>query len=122
MQKQRKKLYLQQKKRYLQKIKGTTEKPRLSVFKSYQHIYAQLIDDTKAHTLSCSSTLDKTVIDLLQNVSSTTKEAAFLVGQNLANKAREKQISFVVFDRGNHPYHGRIASLAEGSRQGGLCF
>jgi len=120
MKKKVKKLYLQQKKRYLQKINGTSEKPRLSVFKSHNHIYAQLIDDKNAHTLTCSSTLDKNLSQIITN--SANKEASFLVGQDLAKKALEKNIKIVVFDRGSHPYHGRIKSLAEGSREQGLIF
>nr|YP_009545263.1 ribosomal protein L18 [Synura uvella]AYO28417.1 ribosomal protein L18 [Synura uvella] len=120
MKKKIKKIFLQKKKRYLKKIVGTTEKPRLSVFRSHKHIYAQLIDDQKAHTLAFSSTLDKNISN---NVSSTaTKEASNLVGINIAQKAKEKNISYVVFDRGNRPYHGRIQSVAEGARTEGLKF
>lgn len=120
MKKKLKKVYLQQKKRYLKKIIGTIKKPRLSVFKSHKHIYAQLIDDKNGHTLAFSSTLDKNLSSQIE--SSATQTAAFLVGENLAKKAVEKQISFVVFDRGNKPYHGRIKSIAEGARQQGLIF
>ena len=120
MKKKLKKVYLQQKKRYLKKIIGTIKKPRLSVFKSHKHIYAQLIDDKNGHTLAFSSTLDKNFS--CQVESSATQAAALLVGANLAKKAVEKQISFVVFDRGNKPYHGRIKSIAEGARQQGLIF
>lgn len=120
MKKKLKKVYLQQKKRYLKKIIGTIKKPRLSVFKSHKHIYAQLIDDKNGHTLAFSSTLDKNFSSQVE--SSATQAAALLVGANLAKKAVEKQISFVVFDRGNKPYHGRIKSIAEGARQQGLIF
>ena len=112
--------YLQQKKRYLKKIVGTIKKPRLSVFKSHKHIYAQLIDDKNGRTLAFSSTLDKTLSSQVE--STATQAAAFLVGENLAKKAIEKQISLIVFDRGNRPYHGRIKSVAEGARQQGLVF
>ena len=120
MKKKVKKLYLQQKKRYLQKITGTAEKPRLSVFKSHNHIYAQLIDDKNACTLAFSSTLEKTLESMFEKAA--TKEASFLVGQDLAKKANQKNIKFVVFDRGSRPYHGRIKSLADGSREQGLVF
>lgn len=115
-----KKIHLQGKKRYLKKIVGTAEKPRLSVYRSHKHIYGQLIDDKNGKTLVFSSTLDKTIFS--DSSSRATKEASILVGENLAKKALEKQINFVVFDRGNRPYHGRIASLAEGARNQGLCF
>jgi large subunit ribosomal protein L18 len=120
MKKKLKKLYLQQKKRYLKKIIGTAEKPRLSVFKSHNHIYAQLIDDKQGHTLAFSSTLDKSFTK--NEISSATENAALWVGENLAKKALEKKITFVVFDRGNKPYHGRIKNLAEGARKLGLVF
>ena len=120
MKKKAKKIYLQQKKRYLKKIIGTAEKPRLSVFRSHRHIYAQLIDDMRSTTLAFSSTLEKTISE---HVSSTaTKPASYLVGQILAQKAKEKEILTVVFDRGQRPYHGRIQSVAEGAREQGLIF
>lgn len=120
MKKKIKKIHLQGKKRYLKKIVGTIEKPRLSIYRSHQHIYAQLIDDRNGKTLAFSSTLDKSLFPT--NDSKATKEASTLVGENIAKKAIEKQINFVVFDRGNRPYHGRIASLAEGARKQGLSF
>jgi large subunit ribosomal protein L18 len=112
-----KKLYLQGKKRYLKKIVGTNEKPRLSVFKSHKHIYAQLIDDKKSQTLAFSCSLGNSLL-----IKGSNQEAAFSVGQNLALKAKQKEISNVVFDRGNFKYHGRIKSLAEGARKEGLNF
>jgi large subunit ribosomal protein L18 len=120
MKKRTKKIHLQGKKRYLKKIVGTSEKPRLSVFRSHNHIYAQLIDDKFGKTLVFSSTLDKSISSNLSSTS--TKEASLLVGEILAKKAKEKEICLVVFDRGNRPYHGRIASLAEGARKEGLNF
>jgi large subunit ribosomal protein L18 len=113
-----KKLYLQQKKRYLKKIVGNIEKPRLAVFRSHKHIYAQLIDDENGITLAASSTLEKN----LKFTSTSTKEAAYLVGQDLAKKALQKEITCVVFDRGEKPYLGRIKNLAEGARADGLIF
>lgn len=118
MKKRIKKLYLQQKKRYLKKIVGSSEKPRLSVFRSHKHIYAQLIDDQTGHTLAFSSTLSKT----LEIIKSGDQKSSFLVGQELAKKAKEKQITTIVFDRGDKPYHGRIKTLAEGARNEGLIF
>lgn len=115
-----KKLYLQQKKRYLKKIKGTEERPRLSVFRSHNHIYAQLINDQKSQTISSSSTLEKNISSKIN--SSSTKEAAYIVGEEIAKKIKEKEIQSIVFDRGNRPYHGRIKSLAEGARNQGLIF
>lgn len=120
MKKKIKKLYLQQKKRYLKKIKGSSQRPRLAVFRSHKHIYAQLIDDNIAQTIVFSSTLEKEIV--AKKISSSTKEAALLVGLSLARKAKEKEVQNVVFDRGNRPYHGRIKSLAEGARQEGLVF
>lgn len=124
MKKKLKKLYLQQKKRYLKKIVGTAEKPRLAVFKSHKHIYAQLIDDKQGHTLAFSSTLDKKIFNQLDesNISSSTQAAALLVGENLGQKAIQKQMHFMVFDRGNYPYHGRIKNVAMGVRKQGLIF
>lgn len=120
MKKKTKKIFLQKKKRYLKKIVGTTQKPRLSVFRSHKHIYAQLIDDESSETLAFSSTLEKSI---KESISSTaTKEASQLVGQSLAKKAIQQKIFTVVFDRGNRPYHGRIQSLADGARQEGLLF
>ena len=118
MKKKEKKLYIQQKKRYLKKIVGSIEKPRLSVFRSHNHIYAQLIDDQNGHTIAFSSTLDKN----LALKSTANKEASFLVGEDLAKKAKKFEINKIVFDRGNKPYHGRIKSLAEGARNQGLIF
>jgi len=120
MKKKSKKLYLQKKKRYLKKIVGSLEKPRLSVFRSHKHIYAQLIDDTNGKTLVFSSTLES---DIKKNIEKTaTQEASLLVGKRIAQKALEKNINYVVFDRGNKPYHGRIKSIAEGAREEGLIF
>jgi large subunit ribosomal protein L18 len=120
MKKPSKKLYLQQKKRFLKKIVGSLEKPRLSVFRSHKHIYAQLIDDKNGHTLAFSSTLDKTIASQVKVTAN--QEASFLVGQNLGKKAIAKDIQKVVFDRGSRPYHGRIKSLADGARDVGLIF
>lgn len=102
------------------KIFGTYEKPRLSIFRSNKHIYAQIINDIVGETLVSSSTLAK---DFLKNyISSKSCKASFQVGQNIALKALKKNISKVTFDRGNFRYHGRVRSIAEGARNKGLIF
>ena len=106
------------KKRVRAKIKGTASKPRLSVFRSHQHIYVQLIDDEKGATLVSVSGKDLTKEDKKLAKS----KRAHLIGQALAKKAKTKKINQVVFDRGAFAYHGRVKSLAEGARQGGLKF
>ena len=98
-------------------ISGTAEKPRLNVFRSLNHIYAQIIDDTKGMTLVSASSMDKDFQGKGGNV-----EAAKIVGKMVAQKALEKGIKTVVFDRGGYIYHGRVAALAEGAREGGLEF
>lgn len=97
------------------KIKGTTERPRLAVFRSTQHIYAQIIDDTVGNTLVSASTLEV-------KVDGTKSDAAKAVGEAVAKKALEKGIDKVVFDRGGNLYHGRIKALADGAREAGLDF
>ena len=107
-------------KRVRKKVKGTLERPRLAVFKSSKHIYAQLINDIKAYTIVSSSTLDP---DFRQKMSSTGNiAAAKLVGQILAQKALDKGIEKAVFDRGGFIFHGRIKALAEAVREAGLKF
>ncbi|MEL6650233.1 MAG: 50S ribosomal protein L18 [Bacteroidota bacterium] len=109
---------VQIRKRLRSKLKGTTEKPRLSVFRSNKEIYAQIIDDTEGKTLvSCSSR----VKDLnLQPLSKT--EQSREVGKKLAELAKANGVEVVVFDRGGYRYHGRVKALAEGAREGGLNF
>ena len=99
-------------------ISGTPEYPRLAVYRSAKHIYAQIIDDTKGHTLVAASTLDA---DLKESWGGNV-EAAKAVGKLLAERALTKGIKGVVFDRGGLLYHGRVAALAEGAREGGLEF
>jgi len=99
------------------KISGTAERPRLCVFRSAKHIYAQIIDDVTGNTLVAASTMDKDFEGYGGN-----KIAARKVGNMIAKKAIEKGISEVVFDRGGYVYHGRIQELAEGAREGGLKF
>lgn len=100
------------------KIAGTAQKPRLSVFRSNSDIYAQLIDDVSGQTLASASSKDK---DILAQ-SGTKSDKSKLVGGALARKATELGIKDVVFDRGGYLYHGRVKSLAEGAREGGLQF
>ena len=111
---------LKRHKRVRAKIKGTAETPRLSVYRSLNHIYAQLIDDVKGNTLVTASTLDKAIKDTLAD--KDKKGQAYAVGALLATKAKEKGIETVVFDRGGYLYTGRVASLADGAREGGLKF
>ncbi|MBK8020315.1 MAG: 50S ribosomal protein L18 [Chloroflexi bacterium] len=102
------------------RVDGTPVRPRLSVFRSLDNIYAQVIDDEAGLTLVSASTIDK---DLAPQMSGKSKtEAAKLVGQALAQRAKEAGISAVVFDRGGYKYHGRVAALAEGAREAGLSF
>lgn len=102
------------------KVKGTSERPRLNVFRSNQHIYAQIIDDTIGHTLVSASTIDAEIRPQLGNLNKT--QQAKLVGQTLAKRALAIGVKKVVFDRGGYRYHGRVKSLADGSREGGLEF
>ena len=104
-------------KRVRGKISGTAARPRLNVFRSTNHIYAQLIDDVKGVTLAAASTLDKEF-----DGNGGNKEAAKKVGKMIAQKAAEKGITNVVFDRGGYIFHGRVKELAEGAREGGLKF
>lgn len=97
------------------KISGTTARPRLDVFRSAKHIYAQIIDDEQGVTLVAASSMDKDFDGFGGNV-----EAATAVGKKIAEKALEKGISEVVFDRGGFVYHGRVKALADGAREGGL--
>lgn len=105
--------------RIRRKVSGTGETPRLCVYKSLNHIYAQIIDDQKGITLVAASTLDKELSDL---PSKTNIEAAKEVGSRIAAKAQEKGITTVVFDRSGYKYHGRIAALADAAREKGLQF
>ena len=97
------------------KISGTAERPRLDVFRSSKHIYAQIIDDVAGVTLCSASTMDKDFEGFGGNI-----EAAGKVGRKIAERALEKGIKVVVFDRGGYVYHGRVKALAEGAREGGL--
>ncbi|MDD4635227.1 MAG: 50S ribosomal protein L18 [Dehalococcoidales bacterium] len=102
------------------KVRGDSERPRLAVFRSLNHIYVQVIDDSCGHTLAAASTLDITIKDNLENKNKSSH--AEMVGELIAQKAREKGITQVVFDRGGYKYHGRVKSLAEAARKAGLKF
>ena len=111
------------KKRHLKarkKIIGTVEKPRLNVFRSLKHIYAQIINDETGVTLVSASTMDKELGSKVEYAGNA--EAAKVVGEAIAKKALEKGINKVVFDRGGYIYHGRIAALATAAREAGLEF
>ena len=102
------------------RIKGTLERPRLSVYRSNENIYAQIIDDTSSQTLLACSTLDRSIKLALSN--GRTCEASRLMGEKLAELSLKKNIKKIVFDRGPYLYHGRIKALADGARAGGLQF
>jgi large subunit ribosomal protein L18 len=98
--------------------KGAGGRPRLSVFRSSKHIYAQVIDDAKGHTLAAASSLEKDLRAQLKT--GANKAAATAVGKLLADRAKQAGVDKVVFDRGGYRYHGRIKALADGAREGGL--
>ena len=102
------------------KVTGVASRPRLCVFRSLNHVYAQIVDDSKGHTLVSASTLDPEVKSGLDGKVKTAQ--AELIGALLAKRALSGGISQVVFDRGGYKYHGRIKALAEAARQGGLKF
>ncbi len=102
------------------KVSGTASRPRLNVFRSLQHIYAQIINDEVGHTLVAASTLDAEVKKQIEGLDKTAQ--ARVVGRVLAGRAQAKGVIRVVFDRGGYKYHGRVKALAEGSREGGLEF
>ncbi len=108
-------------KRVRKNLFGTSEKPRLSVYKSLNHIYAQVIDDTQGKTLVAASTLSKEIADEIQNAKSKTEKSK-IVGTLVAKLAIENKVEKVVFDRGINKYHGRVQAVAEGAREGGLKF
>ncbi|MDE2732497.1 MAG: 50S ribosomal protein L18 [Bacteroidota bacterium] len=98
------------------KVSGTADRPRLTVFRSNRNIYAQLIDDLRGHTLASASTLEE------GHDAPNPLAAGTLVGEKLAERARAKGITNAIFDRNGYRYHGRVKSLAEGARKGGLVF
>lgn len=107
--------------RVRQSLSGTAAKPRLSVFRSSRHIYAQVIDDREGRTLLAANSLQKDVASNIKD-DMTNKEIAKVVGKALAEKAKTSGIADVVFDRAGYKYHGRVAALADAAREGGLKF
>ena len=112
--------HLRRRKRVRQKISGTGNRPRLAVFRSLKHIYAQLINDELGVTVAEASTLSTELKESVSNGGNIA--AAERVGALIAQKAKQKEIEIVVFDRGGHLYHGRIKALAEAAKAGGLKF
>lgn len=108
------------KQRVRKKVFGTQERLRLSVYRSLGHIYAQVIDDTKGHTVAAASSTDKEVVTSVEG--KTKSEKSHLVGKILAQRALAANVSSVVFDRNGFMYHGRVKALADGAREGGLQF
>ena len=102
------------------RISGTTERPRLAVFRSNNHMYAQIIDDTVGNTIAAASTLDKDVKDAVEKTNNVA--AAAQVGTVIAKRALEKGITTVVFDRGGYIYQGKVQALADAAREAGLTF
>jgi large subunit ribosomal protein L18 len=113
--KSRKKRHLRVRKHVI----GTTDRPRLNVFRSSKHMYAQIIDDTNGKTLASASTLD---VELKEAGNGGNVEAARKVGELIAKRAKDQGVESVVFDRGGYLYHGRIQALADAAREGGLQF
>ena len=118
--KERRQSRLKRKVRVRKKVLGTVERPRLSVFRSAKHIYAQIIDDTTGNTLVSASTLSKDVAEALSTQGNV--DAAKAVGTAIAKRAQEKEIKEVVFDRNGFLYHGRVKALADAAREAGLAF
>lgn len=106
--------------RVRKKITGTTERPRLNIFRSAKHMYAQIIDDTNGVTIAAASTQDKELRESVDNGGNV--EAAKKVGQLIAERAKAKGLDKVVFDRGGYLYHGRVQALADAAREAGLEF
>ncbi len=101
-------------------VSGTPERPRLNVFRSLRHVYAQVIDDRAGHTLASASTLDPEVQERIDDMKPV--EQAKVVGETVAKRAQEKGITQVVFDRSGYKYHGRVEAVADGAREAGLEF
>ncbi len=116
----RSKIRVKKHKRIRNHLAGTAERPRLAVFRSNNHMYAQIIDDTVGNTLAAASTLDKEVKDALEKTNNV--DAAAQVGTAIAKKALDKGITTVVFDRGGFIYQGKIKALADAAREAGLTF
>ena len=118
--KEKKKIWLKRKKRISKKIISTVERPRLSVFRSARHIYGQIVDDTTGRTIAAASSNEKSVNDQPKFESKVAK--AVFTGKLLAQRAMDKGVKKVVFDRNGFLYHGRIKALSDGAREAGLDF
>jgi large subunit ribosomal protein L18 len=118
--KAKKKARLARKSRVKKQVQGTPERPRLSVYRSSKHIYAQIVDDATGQTLAAASTMARDVRDGVKN--SATVEAARTVGLALGRKALSRDITKVVFDRNGYAYHGKVKALADAAREAGLQF
>ena len=118
--KQKRLARLRRHRRVRKRVFGTPERPRLNVYRSLTHIYAQIIDDTVGHTLASASTIDREIRERVAGLTKT--EQARVVGRVLAERALAKGVTKVAFDRGGYKYHGRVKALAEGAREGGLDF
>ncbi|PLY01882.1 MAG: 50S ribosomal protein L18 [Desulfuromonas sp.] len=118
--KQRRDGRLKRKRRVRKKVRGTTEQPRLSVFRSGKHIYAQIIEDVNGNTLAAASTMSKAVTQGVKYTGNV--EAAKAVGKAIAEQALSKNIKQVVFDRNGFLYHGRVKALGDAAREAGLSF
>ncbi|XP_031285792.1 50S ribosomal protein L18, chloroplastic [Pistacia vera] len=108
--------------RIRKKVDGTPDRPRLCVFRSNKHLYVQVVDDTKMHTLASASTMQKPISEEFDNSAGPTIEVAKRVGKVIAKSCLEKGITKVAFDRGGYPYHGRVEALADAAREHGLQF
>jgi large subunit ribosomal protein L18 len=106
--------------RLRKRVSGTEQKPRLAVFRSLTHIYAQVIDDVARTTIASASDIEADVVKQVKGKNKS--DAASIVGEIVAKRAKEKGVTRVVFDRGGYPFHGRIRALAEAAREGGLEF
>jgi large subunit ribosomal protein L18 len=111
---------LKRKRRIRKNIAGTGDRPRLTVFRSARHIYAQVVDDTRGHTLASASSLDKAVAG--DQTAKSKIDKAILVGKLVGQRAKENGISKIVFDRNGFLYHGRVKAVSEGAREAGLVF
>ena len=111
---------LQRHKRIRKKVSGTPERPRLTVFRSSNQIYVQVIDDESGHTITSASTLDNEIKEKVKGLNKT--EQARLIGETIAERTKDKGIQVITFDRGGYRYIGRVKALAEGARKSGLEF
>lgn len=119
--KKRKNSRLRSKIKIKKRITGTAERPRLTVYRSLNNIYAQIIDDLSGKTIISASSLSKEVAEEIKNEKGKSAKSK-VVGKLIAQKAREKNVQTVVFDRNGYRYHGRVQAVAEGAREGGLKF